>query len=120
VKSLVSRAVAQVRALLQSVQVKQVLSIVLVGFLLLTTNGTPRVDKQATIERAKADAHQLDNERPKTTGEWFKEADQVEGQPDARFENIVDESKQAIKEFGDMYKDTAERSLRGLNEDRAN
>jgi hypothetical protein len=117
VKSLISRAAARIGALLGSIQIKQVLSIVLVGFLLLTTDTVPRVDKKATMERAKADAHQLDNERPKTTGEWFKEADQVEGKNDARLENIVDESKAAVKEFGEMYKDTAERSLRGLNND---
>lgn len=96
---------------------KQVLSIVMVGFMLLATDAVPRVNQKAAIERAEADAHQIDNERPKTTGEWFKEADQVEGKPDARLENIVDESKEAIKEFGNMYKDTAERSLRELNQD---
>lgn len=116
-KSFISRAAARIGAWLQSIQMKQVLSIVLIGFFLLATDTVPRVDKKATIERAKADAHQIDNERPKTTGEWFKEADQVEGKPDARLENIVDESKEAIKEFGEMYKDTAERSLRGLNND---
>lgn len=60
--------------------------------------------------------HQDGDDRPKTTGEWNREARQTEGRPGKRLERIADESKEAVKDFGEMYPDTAKRSGRALKE----
>jgi hypothetical protein len=48
--------------------------------------------------------------RPKTTGEWNKEAREVEGSPGERLERIGKQSAEAVKDFGTVYPDTADRS----------
>jgi uncharacterized membrane protein YdfJ with MMPL/SSD domain len=56
------------------------------------------------------------SDRPKTTGEWNRESRKTEDRPGTRGERIVKESGEALKDFGSMYKDTAERSGQALEE----
>jgi len=75
--------------------------------------------KQANIggkdaEQATEKVNQLvdrgNSNRPKTTGDWNKEAREVEGSPRERLQRIGEQSGEALKEFGSVYPDTAERS----------
>ena len=57
-----------------------------------------------------------DSDRPKTTGEWNREAEQTEDKPGTRAERIAKETGEAVKDFGEMYQNTAERSGKALQE----
>ena len=114
---LISGAIARVGALLKEIQVKQFLTVVLVGFLVLTTNvDAGRKNTQTIKQKIDETAHQVDSERPKTTREWYDEAHETKGEPGERLKNIAEESGQAVKEFGSMYPDTAKRSTRDLDD----
>lgn len=114
--NLISRAIAQLSSLLKGLQIKNVFAAVLVGVLLLTTHGNYG---QNNSEVGRDRLHQTDSVRPKTTGEWNQEARETEGQPGKRVQKIVEESAEAIKEFGSMYPDTAKRSLSEANNNQA-
>ncbi|MBW4526766.1 MAG: hypothetical protein KME18_16525 [Phormidium tanganyikae FI6-MK23] len=62
------------------------------------------------------------SDRPKTTGEWNREARETVGEPGKRVGRIAKETGEAVKDFGQMYPDTAERSGDALKEslDRSN
>ncbi|MBE9011984.1 hypothetical protein IQ250_17435 [Pseudanabaenaceae cyanobacterium LEGE 13415] len=68
------------------------------------------------------DLKNIDSDRPKTTGEWNREARQTAGEPGERLGRIAKETGEAVKDFGKMYPDTAERSGDALKEslDRSN
>lgn len=114
--NLISGAINQINSLLKVVQIKQFLSVVMVGFLVLTTNVAMGHDTKAGIKQVDKTAHQIDSTRPKTTGEWQKEARATKGAPGERLENIAEESAKAVKEWGSLYPDTAKRSARELKE----
>lgn len=118
-KNLVSTAIATISSLLNALQVKQFLSVVLVGMLLLTTNVDSGRTNKALTKEVLDTAHQIDSVRPKTTNEWYKEARETEDSPGERAENIAEESAQAFKEFGSLYPKTAKDSARALENDRA-
>jgi hypothetical protein len=106
----------------KQLQVKHFLSVALIGFLLLT--GTACTSPNAALDRnpnnvgKKVDTviHQNDSQRPKTTGEWNKEARETKNAPGEKLQRITKQSKEAVKEFGKVYPDTAEKSARSLNE----
>lgn len=68
------------------------------------------------------DLQNIDSDRPKTTGEWNREARETAGEPGERLGRIAKETGEAVKDFGKMYPDTAERSGDALQEslDRSN
>jgi hypothetical protein len=75
--NLVSKAIAAVNSVLQELQVKRFLAIVMVGFLLLTTNVGPSQTNEALSAKVRERAHQVDpGQKPKTYGEWEHEAAQ--------------------------------------------
>lgn len=113
-KNLISRAIAGVSSVLKELQVKQFLAVVLVGFLLLTTNSALEGNNRALTEKIDQAVHQDDSQRPKTTGEWNKEARETQGAPGERLQKIATESAEAIKDFGSVYPDTAQRSADDL------
>lgn len=118
-KDLISKAIGYVGSLLQTLQVKSFLAVALVGFLLLTTNpNLERGAKAATKEIDKI-AHQNDSDRPKTTGEWNQEARETKGESEDRLGRIGKESVEAVKDFGQMYSDTAKRSVDALKDNAA-
>jgi hypothetical protein len=118
-KSLISRAFAHISSQLAGLQVKRFLAVVLVGFLTLTTNIGSLSNTIAFGDQGSSKAHQSDSVRPETTNEWYDDARKTEDSPGERLEKIGEQSAQAVKEFGQMYSDTADRSTSALKEDTA-
>lgn len=116
-KNLISRSTAHITSLINGLQVKRFLAVVLVGFILLTTNVDSKQNNQALTKQVREQAEQIDSVRPKTTREWYKEARETEDSPGERLQNIAEESAQAVKEFGSLYPDTAKRTAPVLKDD---
>ena len=116
--NLISTAVARISSLLKGFQIKSFLSVVLVGFLLLTTNvDSGRSNKAFGTSGSNAE---LNNpERPQTTREWRQEARETSDSPGERLQKIGQEAGAAVKEFGEMYQDTAKRSISELKDNTA-
>lgn len=114
--NLISSAIAHVFSLLKGLQVKQFLTVAFVGFLLLTTNVNPGHADRAAVNRVNQDIQQNDSDRPKTVGQWNKEARQTEEAPGERLKRIGKESAEAVKDLGSIYPDTAKRSAREVQE----
>lgn len=112
--NLISSAIARISSLLKGFQVKQFLTVVLVGFLLLTTNVGPEGNNPGLTKKINDIAHQNDSDRPKTIGEWSREAQQTDGNLGERAKRIAKESGEAIKDWGSVYPDTAARSADDL------
>lgn len=110
------RAIDGISFILRKLQIKQFVSVVLVGFLLLTTNLAYESSNPAVTDKINQLVHQNDSPRPKTTGEWNKEARKTENSPGERLQKIAGESGQALKEFGKVYPDTAKRSTTDLKD----
>lgn len=113
--NLVAKGIAHLKFIFQEFQFKRFFAIALVGFLVLTTNLDSRIDSgrssDAVTRRLDQVVHQDDADRPKTTGEWNREARQTEDAPGKRAERIAKESGEALKQFGSVYPDTANRSV---------
>jgi hypothetical protein len=108
--NLCSGAMARLNAFLKSFQVKQLLSIALIAVLFLiapaeTPRNNPDLGRRIdnVLERRESD-------RPTTTGDWEQEAEEVKGKPGERLKRIGAETKEALKDFGELYPDTAERT----------
>ncbi len=113
--SFISTAIAGVKSWLNQLQAQRLLSIALLGFLILTTNVDPGLTKQAATNKIDKMLSQDDNpDRPKTTSEWNKQAQEVKGDPGERLKRIGEQSVDAVKEFGQMYPDVAENSAKAL------
>ncbi|AUB36191.1 hypothetical protein COO91_02092 [Nostoc flagelliforme CCNUN1] len=81
------------------------MAVVVVGFLVLTTNvnyGQEQNDK-GLKERVREQVEQNDAQRPKTVGQWFKDARETEDSPGERLQKIGQQSGEAFKEFGGGY-----------------
>jgi hypothetical protein len=111
-----SRIATQINSLMQEWQLKRFFAVVLVGFLVLTTNVNSERNSQAVTRKLDQVVHQDDSQRPKTTGEWNQEARQTEEAPGERVKRIAKESGEALKQWGSLYPDTAERSANELQE----
>jgi hypothetical protein len=99
--------------------VKHLVSIVLIGCLLMTNTACASPSSAAnSLLKEKVDAaiDKNDSPRPKTTGQWKQEARETENAPGKRLEKIAKESKAAVKEFGKVYPNTAEKSAASLNQ----
>jgi hypothetical protein len=105
-----SSVVVQVSNLVAKVQVKRFLSAILVSFLLLTSLVDPTISDQSISKRLEQKLDQEDSTRPKTTGEWKQQARETQDAPGERLKRIGQQSAEAIKDFGSVYPDTAERS----------
>jgi hypothetical protein len=116
-QNLISRATSHISSLINGLQVKRFLAVVLVGFILLTTNVDSGQNNKALTKEIRKEAQKIDSVRPKTTNEWYKEARETEDSPGERLENIAEESAQAFKEFGAIYPDTAKRTAPVLQDD---
>lgn len=108
--NLISSTISHINHVLKQFQVKRFLAVALVGFLLLTTNVAPEHGKKALTNKVDELVHQNDSQRPKTTGEWNKEARETEDAPGERLQRIGKQSAEAVKDFGSVYPDTAKRS----------
>jgi len=114
--NLISKAIAHLSSLLKELQVKRFLAVVLVGFLLLTTNVNADRNTQGVSKKLDEVLHQDDSQRPKTIGEWHQEGRETEGSPGERIKNIAQESAEAFKDLGSVYPDTAQRSAPDLGD----
>lgn len=112
----ISKAIDKVNSLLDRFQVKQFLSVVFIGLLLLTTNANPNQSNKAVSKQLDQVVHEDDSQRPKTTGEWNRESRETEGNPGERLKRIGKESAEAVKDFGSIYPDTAKRSTPDLRD----
>jgi hypothetical protein len=124
--SLISKTISKIGYFISKFLVKQFLPIVIVGLMLLTTNGSaslsnPNLSTKNSVDRLNDLVQAENSDRPKTTNEWDQQADETKGRPGEKMKRIGEQSVDAIKEFGSMYGDVAERSsaeLRNNTKDR--
>ncbi|MBD2363235.1 hypothetical protein H6G36_18930 [Anabaena minutissima FACHB-250] len=119
-KNLFTKAINLIKFISQTFEFKRFFAIALVGFLVLTTSLNSNIDtgrsRDTVIRRLDKVVHQDDADRPKTTGEWNKEARQTEDAPGERAKRIAKESGEALKQWGSVYPDTAKRSANELQD----
>ncbi|HEY9824515.1 MAG TPA: hypothetical protein V6D19_03645 [Stenomitos sp.] len=101
-------------------KLQQFLPVFLVLAIFFGTNVNPSFSNPSVSKKLNEVVHQddykADTQRPKTTGEWKGEAREVEGKPLQRAERILKESGEAVKDFGSVYPDTAQRSVTELKD----
>jgi hypothetical protein len=110
----IGAAIVKISGWFKNIQVRQFLSVVAIGFILLTTDVAPDRASKATIDKLDRLVHQENPDRPKTTGEWQQQAREVKGKPGERLERIGEQSADAVKEFTGLYPEVAERSANEL------
>jgi hypothetical protein len=109
--STIFMTIGKISSFLKTFQIKQFLSIMLIGSILLNVNADPGVlDKQEATQKVDKMLDRDDNDRPKTTGEWQKQAREVKGNPGERLQRIGEQAADAIRDFGGMYPEVAKRS----------
>jgi hypothetical protein len=114
-KNLMVNAIATLRSWLQGFQVKQFLAVVLVGFVVLATQADPGRKAEAISKKINEKVHQSDSQRPKTTGEWNREA--AENAPlSKRVQQIGEDSAEAVNDFGKVYPNVAKRSADSVSD----
>lgn len=123
--SLISKTISKISYFINKFQAKQFLPIVIVGMMLLTTNGGPSLSNpdlstKKSINRINDLVQTENSERPKTTGEWDKQAEEIKGRTGEAMKRIGEQSADAVKEFGEMYGDVAERSSTELRKNTEN
>ncbi|MCC5609235.1 hypothetical protein LC612_21235 [Nostoc sp. CHAB 5834] len=117
--NLISRTIGDISSLFKGLQVKRFLAVVLVGFLVLTTNVTYGQNDKGLKERVREQVEQNDAQRPKTIGQWNKEARETEGSPGERLQKIAGESAEAFKEFGSGYAEGAQETASDVGDSAA-
>lgn len=114
--NLIANTATYVSSFLKKFQVKQFLAVVLVGFLLLTTNIDSGSNNKALPKQINEIAHDRDSVRPKTTREWEKEGRETENSPGERLGRIGKESAKAFEEFGSGYVEGAKQTANQVKE----
>jgi hypothetical protein len=112
--NLSSGIVTKISSFVKSLSVKQFLPFFLVFSLLLGNHPVSAINSKVVTDKLNEVVHQNDSDRPKTTGEWNQEAREVKGEPGERLKRIGKQSAEAVKEFGSIYPDTAEKSVSEL------
>ncbi|MBD2388512.1 hypothetical protein [Cylindrospermum sp. FACHB-282] len=116
--NLFTKALKTIKSIYQSFEFKRFFAVALVGFLVLATSLDSSIESGSSSNSVtrKLDkvVHQDDADRPKTTGEWNKEARQTENAAGERAKRIAKESGEALKQWGSVYPDTAKRSANDL------
>jgi hypothetical protein len=117
--NLISGFFASIGSLLSKIQIKNFLTFVLVGSILLTMgmgNEHSSQSQDLSDRQIKKVLSKDNSDRPTTTGQWNKEARQTAGKPGERLEKIGKESAEAVKDFGSLYPDVAERTIPALKD----
>ncbi|MEH2279897.1 MAG: hypothetical protein V7K90_00935 [Nostoc sp.] len=117
--NLISRTISHISSLLKGLQIKGFLAVVIVGFLVLTTNAAPGHNNGGLKERVREQIQQDDSQRPRTIGEWNKEARETEGSPGERLKKIGGESAEAFKQFGAGYVEGAQKTANDVGDSAA-
>ncbi len=108
---------SRIGSLFAQLQIKRVLIVVFIGFLVLqTTNVAFGSDRQDLKEKVRTRVEQNDAQRPKTTGEWNQQARETEGNPKERLNRIGQQSAEALKEFGSGYVQGAKETVGDVKE----
>jgi hypothetical protein len=120
--NLISGVIAYIGSFFNKIQIKNFLNFVLVGSILLTM-GMGNMGNEHSSQGSNLSDRQIkkvlskdDPDRPTTTRQWNKEARQTAGKPGERLEKIGKESAEAVKDFGSLYPDVAERSIPTLKD----
>jgi hypothetical protein len=118
-KNFISSAIATTISSFKKLGRKRLIAAVLVGFLVFITNVNPVNAAQSDRpigERIAEQQHQSSREsdRPKTTGEWNRQAREVEGDPGERFERIGEQSAEAFKQFGEGITNSIQEGARDV------
>ena len=94
---------SRIGAILKSIQLKQLVTAVLLGAVLITTN-VAAADLSPGV-KAKLDETISKGEtgRPRTTEQWQEENEALQGQPGKQLERIAKESADAIGEMAEIY-----------------
>lgn len=109
---LISQAIIRFNSFLKKIQVKSFLTSVLLGVFLLTSGASSYATNGAnTADTINSKVFETNSERPTTKGEWQQKAQETQDEPLERAKEIVKESAEAIKEWGQVYPDVVERSL---------
>jgi hypothetical protein len=117
-KNLIFGSIGKITSLLNKLDLNKALAIVVVGFLILTTNVDPGLSKQEAVGKIdKMLQNDRDPNRPKTTAQWQQQARETKGKPDEKIKRIGEQSADAIKEFGSMYPEVAKNSAKELKEE---
>ncbi len=116
----ITKTISVFTSLFSRVQTKQFISMVLIGFLVLTTNfkqdtGNPISNLFDKVTHQ--GSSQQNSQRPTTTGEWKKQAQETEGRPAERLKRIGKQSADAVKDMGSVYPDTAKRGADSTQSD---
>ncbi|BAZ31411.1 hypothetical protein NIES4074_38840 [Cylindrospermum sp. NIES-4074] len=115
---LFTKALKAIKSIYQSLEFKRFFAVALVGFLVLATSLDSSIESgrsgNSVTRKLDKVVHQDDADRPKTTGEWNKEARQTENAVGERAKRIAKESGEALKQWGSVYPDTAKRSANDL------
>ena len=114
IQSTIFNVKTNVRSFLNSLQIRQVLSTVLMSILLMTSIVDSDMSPKAITKKIDKVIHQDKEQRPKTTQEWNKQSRETEDKPGERIKRIEKQSVEAVKDFGSMYSDTAKRSASEL------
>lgn len=104
-KTWMNAAIAHLRSLLQNLQFRQAVAVMVIGFWLLTSGMDIRnAEGQAPrlTQKIQQEIHTKDSDRPKTTGEFLDEA-RGDVPLDERIDNIVRDSKEAFQDWGEEY-----------------
>ncbi len=117
--NLISRTISQISSLLKGLQIKGFLAVVIVGFLVLTTNVALGQNNTGLKERVREQIQQDDSQRPRTIGEWNKEARETEGSPGERLKKIGKESAEAFKQFGSGYVEGTQKTANDVGDSAA-
>lgn len=109
--NLISKMAVGIRSLMQSLQIKHFLPVVLAGALLLATTPGSEPVGQGTISDIKETIEQKDTSRPSTTRQWKEENRELQGSPGKQLKRIGKETADAVKDMGQLYPDVAERTI---------
>jgi hypothetical protein len=106
---LISQAINQISSLLKKIQIKSFLTTALLGVILLTSGVNSYASNDPNNINSKI--FEGNSDRPTTTREWKQEARNTDNAPIERAKEIGKETKRALKDFGKVYPDVAERTL---------
>lgn len=110
--NLISQTINRFGSFLQKIQIKSILTTVFLGVILLTSGvNSYATNSNSTSGNIDSRVFEGNPERPTTTREWRKEARKTEGEPLERVKEIGKETAEALKEWGQVYPDVADRTI---------
>ncbi|QIR38910.1 hypothetical protein HCG51_20845 [Tolypothrix sp. PCC 7910] len=115
----ISNAIAKISSLFQGLQVKRFLAVAVVGLIVLTTNVDSGRSNSQLRQQVRESVEQNDAQRPKTIGQWNREARETKGNPGERLQRIGQQSGEAFKEFGSGYVEGAKETAGGVKDSAA-